>query len=155
METVTVRAPRLDAQGDFNKKRHWAILGPPDIGKSRWISQQFKGKAVYLRPATDSPFEYGSYCQEQVIIYDDLVPKWEEFVQVSNIHDVETHVPGKSRYRPNYFKEGQARVIIWLLNPFNLPSYARDDGQDERQALFEARFNVLRWNARDACWYVF
>lgn len=154
-DVATVLAPVKDRFGDFNKKRHWLILGPPDIGKSRWVNQTFAGKAVFIRPATETPFEYGSYCQQQVIIYDDFVPKWEEFVAVSNVHNVETHVPGRSRYRPNYFREGQARVIIWLLNPFNLPSYAKDDKSDERQALFEARFNVLRWNARDKEWYVF
>lgn len=117
--------------------------------------KQFKGKAVFLRAKGETPFEYGVYRQEPVIFYDDLIPTWEELCAVSNIHEFPVQVPGRSRYRANYWLEGQARTIIWLLNPFNVPSYASDDKQDDRQALFWARFNVLRWHGVDKKWYVF
>lgn len=146
MDTVTVRKPVKDRDGRFCKRRHWLIIGPPDIGKSEMVSKQFKGRAVYMRPNNDTPFEYGVYSQQPVIIYDDCVPRWEELVEVTNIHDIERQVPGKSRYRANFWELGQARVVIWLLNRFNVPPYARDDGRDERQALFHARFNILSWH---------
>lgn len=67
---ATVREPKVDKAGDFNKRRHWLILGPPDIGKSRWVSKTFKGKSAYLRPVSnDLIFEYGVYCGQPVIIY--------------------------------------------------------------------------------------
>lgn len=83
------------------------------------------------------------------------MPKWEELNDVSNVHDCEKQTPGRSRYRTNYWPEGQARTIIWLLNPVNLPSYANDSGMDDRYEFFIARFNVMRWNKRDNCFYIF
>lgn len=162
-----VERPTIDAKGDFPKKRHWLILGPLDCGKSRWL-KCLQGRAWYNRPATDYPFEYGLYRQEEVVVYDDVVPRLEELLSVCNPVYDQAHVYGKSRYRPNFWQANQARVVIWLLNPESLPSYAKapeekvdapmdeepregvwvskpDAAPDNRFPIFASRFNCLRF----------
>lgn len=150
-----IKVPELDAKEDFVKKRHWLILGPPDCGKSRWL-KCLQGKAWYNRPNTKYPFEYGMYRQEQVVVYDDIVPKLDELLSVCNPVYDPIHVYGSSRYKPNYWEANQARVVIWLLNPESLPAYAKREESfvagctdpvpaDPRYPIFASRFNCLSY----------
>lgn len=140
-----VNAPGKNQQGDFEKRRHWCIIGVPDAGKTRWATQTFSNKRVYWRPNTKYPFELSSYNQEEVIIYDDIVPALNEFIDVANISSSENkHVYGESRFSPNYWKKGQARTIIWLLNEEALPDYTKSG--DNRYAIFYSRFRQLKFD---------
>lgn len=130
------------------KKVNWLIYGPPDIGKTFWCQMEFTGKKVYMRPAKSKYFfEHGSYSQEPVIIYDDIVMKQEEIIDVSNCWMLQKEVYGESRYTPNYWKIGQRRIIIWLMNQERLPTWAIKG--DSRYDIFKARFNFLH-AAKDA-----
>lgn len=40
---VVVKPQVNAATGEFVKRRHWLILGPPDAGKSKWVNKTFKG----------------------------------------------------------------------------------------------------------------
>ncbi|QMW68689.1 replication-associated protein [Crucivirus-170] len=155
MGEVSIREPKPDGRGKLDKRRHWLVIGPPDIGKTHWINVTFKGKSVYLRPNNKYPFEANGYSQQPVVVYDDVVPQWAELSDVTNVHSLEKATYGESRYRGNWWKEDQARIVLIFLNSFNVPSYALEDGQDARYDLFVARFNTLRWNQRDKAWYVF
>lgn len=130
------------------KKCNWLIYGPPDIGKTYWCQLEFQGKKVYMRP--DKPkyvFEAGSYSQEQVIIYDDVVMKQAEIIDVSNCWNLQKEVYGESRYTANYWKIGQRRIIIWLMNEERLPDWAIKG--DSRYEIFKSRFNFLKASKDD------
>lgn len=138
-----VKAP---TNADLSKKRNWLIYGDPDAGKTRWFQQEFKGASVYMRTAGKDkyPFEASSYRGEQLICYDDCVPKLDEFIDVSNTYNVLTQTYSESRYTNNYWPMNQHRVIIWLMNPERLPAYAKPG--DARYHIFKARFNFLRYD---------
>lgn len=95
---------------------------------------------------TKYPFEMNSYRQEQVIIYDDVVPSLDEFIDVTETYKIQQHVWGESRYHNNYWKIGQSRFVIWLLNPQRLPDYARPG--NDRYEIWKARFRVWVWNEK-------
>jgi len=129
------------ALGD--KRCNWVIYGPPDTGKTFWSQSTFANTKAYMRPnAKTYIFEYGVYNQEPVIIYDDIVPKLDELINVSNVWMIQQNVPGESRYNPNYWKLGQRRVIIWLMNEERLPDYAIKG--NERYKIFRSRFRFLK-----------
>lgn len=133
-----IKQPQL---GD--KRCNWLIFGPPDSGKTFWSQMAFANKKAYMRPnAKVYIFEYGVYMQEPVIIYDDIVPRLDELIDVSNVWMVKKNVPGESRYNPNYWAQGQRRVIIWLMNEERLPDYTSPT--NERYKIFKSRFNFLK-----------
>lgn len=143
-----VERPKLDDQGyPAVKRRHYCFLAPPSSGKTSYFQREFAGKGVYWRPAGNQYlFEKGSYHQEQVIIYDDVWPKFEELVAVCNVYEGQAQVYGASRYTPNYWKPKQQRVIIMLLNKENCPKYIKDP-TDSHHKLFLARFMLKNWPA--------
>lgn len=131
-----------------NKKCNYLIYGPPDIGKTYWCQMEFQGKKVYMRPDKKNYFfESGAYSQEPVIVYDDIVMKQAEIIDVSNCWMLQKEVYGESRYTPNYWKIGQRRVIIWLMNEERLPDWAIKG--NERYDIFKARFNFLKASKSD------
>lgn len=141
-----VQKPKLDENGyPAVKKRHYCFLAPASSGKTSYFEREFKGKSVYLRPAGNKYlFEKGSYQQQQIIIYDDVWPKWEELTSVCNVYYGQAQVYGDSRYTPNYWKPGQQRIVIMLLNKENLPGYIKDPTHP-RHKLFLARFMLRNW----------
>jgi len=123
----------------MGKKRHLWIVGEPDVGKSTWVQNVFANKKVFLRSATDYPYE--GYEGESVIILDDQVPTWNEFTAVGNVYKIETHVFGKVRYTNNYWPLNTQMTMIVLSN--DEPNYGT------HQAAFDARFNVVRIGQAD------
>lgn len=117
----------------IDKKRHLWIIGPPDWGKSKWAMDTFNGRAIYIRPDTNYPFE--SYVGERVILYDDLYPKQEEWLNVSNWHWGNMHVFGATRYKnvlwPN--KIDITMIVLSNMDPFFTNMEA-----------FNARFTIIR-----------
>lgn len=136
-----IQKPKLDIEGDYDKKRNYLFVGPPDVGKTRFFMKEFKGSRTYMRPTTQYPYEYGSYRQEQVIIWDDIWPKIEEILDVTGVFEMEKQTYGPSRYNVNHWKTSQARVVIWLLNPQNMPSYTLPG--DKNYEVFNSRFNTM------------
>jgi hypothetical protein len=134
-----VEMPKMQ-DGKYVKKRHYLWLSPPDYGKSFYFMQELSGTKTYWRPNSDYPYEADAYHGEQVIVIDDIWPKLEELLDICQVYEMEKQVYGKSRYRANYWKQGQARVIVWLLNEQNRPDYTREG--DKRFPIFSARFNV-------------
>jgi len=138
-----IEKPQLDDDGKHEKRRSWLILGPPDVGKSFHFLNEFAKARAYWRPNNKYPYESAAYRQESVIVIDDLWPKLEEIMDVLQVYPMDKQVYGESRYTPNYWKEDQARVIIWLLNSENLPDYVKQD--NPKYKIFRARFNILEW----------
>lgn len=142
--------PVKDEDDIFIKRRHWLLLGPPDCGKTWWINNEFKGKKVHIRPKDTKyggPFELNTYSGAQVVIYDDTVLKLEELIDVANIWELKVQTYGAQRYQNNYWPIGQARVIIWMLNPESLPDYAKVG--NARYNIFKARFRFLNYYKND------
>jgi len=123
---------------DRGKKRHVWIVGKPDSGKSTWAKKSFQGKRVYLRPSTKYPFE--RYKGEEVIVYDDIYPSQEEWLNVSNPHWNKSHVFGDTRYNANTWPDDVNLTMIVLSNME--PIY-------NNMEAFHARFSIIRINGDD------
>lgn len=118
------------------KKRHWWFVGPPDLGKSYDLEQLFEGKRVYKVPI-ESNYPFEGYRGEEIIVYDDTLPKLKEILAVSGTYLTPTHVYGNTRYSRSYWPwkktaTGWCRTIIVLSNV--LPEYNTES--------FDARFNI-------------
>lgn len=98
-----------------SKKRHIWIIGDPDLGKSEWIENTFEGYHIY-KPQKDSDYRFDTYDGEKIIIYDDIIPKLAELIDVSNIYKTKTPVFGKTRYSTKYWPIKQERMIIIVSN---------------------------------------
>jgi len=121
------------ASGAGSKRRHFWIVGPPDSGKTTWVQTTFKRMKVFPRRSTNYPFE--NYNGEQVIIYDDIIPSFEEIANVSTDYGIPTHVFGATRYKETMWPIDQERVMFVLCNV--TPDYG------SLQAAFLSRFNVV------------
>lgn len=113
------------------KKRHWYLWGRPDLGKTYLLSQLFKNKRVYWRPQMKYPFE--SYDNQDIIIYDDVLPSIGELIDVSNTVYNMKHVYGDTRNKPVFWKREHTRTMIIMAN--HPPAFL-----DEA---FRARFTVV------------
>lgn len=101
-------------KGEFrNKKRHWWIIGQPDAGKTTYINRITKGMNVWW-PAVD--YQYEGYDGQELVIYDDVLPKFSEIADVANEHLGMKPVYGKTRYTRIYWHENVYINIIVLSN---------------------------------------
>lgn len=123
----------------LGKKRHIWIVGRPSMGKTTWVQDTFAGCRVFCRAPTEFPFE--TYEGEEVIIYDDIIPKFSELSAVSNVYKIKTHVPGKVRYRSCHWPLNQERIMIVLSN--ELPQYGH------LHDAFLSRFVVIDYSERE------
>lgn len=115
------------------KKRHYWIVGPPDWGKTYHIEKYFAYKKIYKAKTHDYPFE--GYQHEDLIVYDDYIPKFKELANVSNTYYTRTHVYGKVRQVNTYWKPGHTRTMIICTNEY--PKFG------DLMPAFEARFNII------------
>lgn len=104
----------MNAPDVTDKKRNYWIVSPPNAGKTYFINKTFKNKRVYLPTKGDYPFEM--YDDEELVIYDDIVPSFAEIADVCNTWDVDKHVFGKSRYVAKLWPLGLARNVIVMSN---------------------------------------
>lgn len=117
------------------KQDHVWIISDPDLGKTSWINDTFAGQNVYLRPNNDVPFE--RYNDEDLIIYDDIIPPLAEIIDVSNIWKLERQVYGKVRYKTKLWKMGHRRRMLFLTN--RLPTYHDTGAFMSRIRVFDLR----------------
>lgn len=96
------------------KCRHFWIIGRPDIGKTFLSQSMFAGLNVYTAWANDYPYE--AWDGQDLILYDDYHPSFAEMSSVSNTFLIPTHVFGKTRFKPVYWKLGHTRTMIVLTN---------------------------------------
>lgn len=134
-----VHYPVKDAEGKWPKKRHWWIVSDPNKGKTFWVNEVFAGQKVFMRSCGKYPYE--EYEDEELVICDDVFPKFEEIADVCNIWHVRKHVYGDVRYVTKAWKLGQVRTMIVLSN--SEPSYG------PLQQAFDSRFTVVRWDLPD------
>lgn len=99
------------------KRRHLWIQSEPNAGKSYWIERMLANQKFYYRRKGKYPFEF--YGGERLVVYDDIVPKFEEIADVCNTYSSDKHVYGDTRYFPVMWGES-CRTLIVLNN--HLPS---------------------------------
>lgn len=96
------------------KNRNWWIVGPPNMGKTRWLNDRFKNQKVFIPVSNDFPFE--GYMDEELIVLDDHTLPFHMIASILNKHDIKTPLPGKIRFQHQYWKLGSVRNIIVLSN---------------------------------------
>lgn len=87
------------------------------------------------RRAAGAQFPFDNYLQEQIILYDDNMPKFEEIVAVSNYYQSPTNILGHQRYNTKQWKAKQHRLMIVLTN--HMPEYG------QHMAAVESRFRFI------------
>lgn len=109
----SLQAPKKDSP----KNRHWWIVGEPNAGKSYFMewNPSCSGRKVYYRPAeTNYPFD--DYDGEDLIVYDDVYPVFQELANVTETSSGNRAVYGNTRYYKRYWPAGEARNIVVLVN---------------------------------------
>lgn len=124
----------LEPMTGVGKQRHVWIIAPPNCGKTTWVEQVFANKNVFhVAAKANKPFD--NYAQEQVIVYDDHFPSFEEIISISNVYKGERNILGDQRYFNKQWKANQQRVIIVLSN--HEPQYG------QHMAAVESRFRFI------------
>nr|WAE43147.1 MAG: replication associated protein [Cressdnaviricota sp.] len=115
------------------KKRHWFVIGPADMGKTRTICTALKGINYFMCPM-DEKYRFEMYKDEDIIIYDDCIPTEQEVKDVSNTWEKTKGRVGGHRYSTAEWNEDHSRTMIVLTN---VPGpYMEEDW-------FYQRFNVI------------
>jgi len=114
-ETIDGKAETYQWMGPGKKQRHLWIVGQPDAGKTTWTEDTLDGIAHYVRPADDK-YPYDQYRQEQLITFDDVHPKFEELVGISNVYKSFTRVYGPTRYTCKYWPQRKEMCALILTN---------------------------------------
>lgn len=115
------------------KQRHLWVIGPPDWGKTYAIQKAFAGLKVFLRSDNSYPFE--DYNNEDIIIYDDFKPTFEEIAAVTTTYLIKTTVYGNTRYQKKYWPINHTRTIIIISN--HEPEY------NNHQEAINKRFQLI------------
>lgn len=130
--TTTVHAPT-----SLDKKRHYWLWGPANLGKTKWVNDTFAGQKVFIHSGGQHVWE--DYADEEVIVVDDMDVDhaWkEQLVACSNVWAVPVKRPGVQRFYNRFWKLNQARLIIILSN-YHPGDLAETDW-------FKSRFNVIQ-----------
>lgn len=114
------------------KKRHWWIWGPPDVGKTNITQTAMAGMKVYSA-GPNAKYRFESYEHEDIVLFDDCVPTLQEILDATNTWHIQRERVGGKRYSSGYWKVGHSRTLVILAN------HAPKDWP----ASFHARFNVL------------
>jgi len=97
-----------------NKQRHIWIYGPPNAGKTKWLEDHVYKFKNYKVSGTTYPFD--QYNGEQIIVYDDIVPKIHDLMSITNSSAHTRPVPGSTRYIVRYVPGGKVTLVIVCLN---------------------------------------
>jgi len=97
-----------------DKKRHIWIYGPPNAGKTQWLEANVYRFKNYRVGGTLYP--YDNYDGEQIIIYDDVIPKAQDLLSITNTSEWQRPVPGQTRYSQRFVPGGLITLVIVCSN---------------------------------------
>lgn len=117
-------------------------MGPASVGKTAWMCRVFADKRVYLRQG-DSKYPFDSFYGERVIVYDDVTPRMEELLYVSNTYTMRVRVYGPTRYTDRWFEKNSSRILVVLTNKTPEECYFKDEKDKLRLEAFYTRFNII------------
>jgi len=100
---------------DAGKKRNVWLWGPPDSGKTKWLEEKVYCYQNYKVGNNRYPFDL--YCDQQIIVYDDLLPKAQHLLVLGNTSKFARPVPGDTRYHQRIIPPGLA---LWTVVASNL-----------------------------------
>lgn len=131
----------IDKPNPATKDRNMWIVGKPNERKTFNMNKTFKGLKVFIRSNDVYPFE--DYNDEDIVIYDDYLPKFTEIADVCNTWEVRKRIYGGCRYHTKYWGENSRTVIV--LTNTRLKDYCGND-ESERKLLpaMKARFKEYR-----------
>lgn len=124
----TIYAPK-----NTEKKRHLFFVGKPDLGKTKAINDAFEGMKVWVA-SSENLYRFEGYNDEEVLIWDDVMPTKGEIIQMAEIYKLKVERIGRCRYYKQYWKIGQCRLIICVNN--QKPEFWFEPW-------FTARFNLI------------
>lgn len=102
---LEMQAPSLE------RKRHIWLWGAGGLGKSPYIIEMLRWRAVHIVPGTKYRLE--NYQNEELLLWDDVVPTREEIIKMANDHKgVVEEVPGEARYDPKYHTDVMVNHLV-------------------------------------------
>lgn len=118
------------------KKRNAWVWGPPDAGKTKWLEEKVYCYQHYTVGSNTYPFDL--YTDQQIIVYDDIVPRAEHLLVLGNSSNYSRPVPGATRYHQRVIP---AALCLWTVVCSNKPieSVFEEEGA-ETIAAIRARF---------------
>lgn len=105
----------FDNPSNAGKKRNVWLWGPPDSGKTKWLEEKVYCFQNYKVGNNRYPFDL--YVDQQIIIYDDLLPKAQHLLVLGNTSAFARPVPGDTRYHQRIIPPGLA---LWTVVASNL-----------------------------------
>lgn len=135
----------IDVPQENNKKRHIWIHGPPNSGKTFWLETQIYCYQNYK--VADSKYPFDDWIQEQIVVYDDVRPKAEHLLAITNSSKHPRPVPGETRYHRRFIPGGLTTVVI-VCNNHNIEQFFEKEGQTTISAI-QSRFNEIHVEVRD------
>jgi hypothetical protein len=97
-----------------NKQRHIWIYGPPNAGKTQWLEANVYRFKNYRVGGTQYPFD--NYDGEQIIVYDDIIPKASDLLSITNTSEWQRPVPGQTRYSQRFVPGRLVTLLIVCSN---------------------------------------
>jgi len=115
-ETIDGKTATYQWMGPGSKQRHLWIVRKPDAGKSTWQEETLRGISHYARPP-DEKYPYDDYDDQQLILFDDVHPKFEELVSITDVYKSSLkRVYGPTRYRCKYWPMNTEMCALILSN---------------------------------------
>ena len=96
------------------KQRHLWIWGPASSGKTLWLEKNIVCFRNYRVAGTMYPFD--NYDGEQIIVYDDVIPKAEHLLSICNSSAYPRPCPGQTRYHVRYVPGNLVTLVIVCNN---------------------------------------
>lgn len=123
-----------------NKQRHIWIYGPPNAGKTKWLEEAVFRFKNYRVGGTLYPFD--NYDGEQIIIYDDIIPKPNDLMSITNTSEWQRPVPGQTRYSQRFVPGRLVTLVIVCVNVDIEKMYEAE--LDTTRAALKTRFEEHR-----------
>lgn len=131
---ITLFGHTINKPDPAYKRRHLWIVGPPDAGKTKELNDIFDKKKVFQRGPHNYPFE--DYEDEDIILYDDYIPRFDEIADVSNTYKIRKRVYDNVRWNRKYWKYNSTRTMVVLTNK----PISKIFGKSENLGAVKARF---------------
>ena len=127
------------------KQRHLWIWGPASSGKTLWLEKNIVCFRNYRVAGTMYPFD--NYDGEQIIVYDDVIPKAEHLLSICNSSAYPRPCPGQTRYHVRYVP-GNLVTLVIVCNNHCIDNLFNGES-DATRAAIHTRFREILCNLED------
>lgn len=124
--------PKPDPQ--FKKRHFWVVGDPTKHAKTYLLDRALEGMKIHLIGSEKTDYRFEEYTDEQLIVYNDVMPKVPELINVTDTLCRPVERAGGARFHKRYWPPNHARTVIVLTNclPPSDPTGA-----------FHARFKII------------